>query len=315
MFWRKNDNKFVVYISLIEEIYCHETVCSICSFFSLNPTFEGKIVIYTDNEDFFIKHLPNSEKIIILSIDKERINQLLSGSEYIFRLKILLLLDFSKQYSGKVLFADGDTFFIKNTNQLFKRINSKSFVLHCCEYKIESKINENYSSFFANRILKVNIKGRCFEFSEKNYMYNSGVVGFHTSNALFLELALALLDEFEWHKIQEKTLEQLALSLAFSKLKIKTADDTVFHYWFIKMYRMVLWQYFFKTKESITLNQSDMNFIADDFVKKTIATLPTSSRDFMNQIFLIVNHCYTATTKFNIKKNFDKKSYIYKKIN
>lgn len=315
MFWRNNDTKYVLYISLIDELYYHETVCSICSFFSLNPTFDGKIVIYTDNKDFFINHLPDLEKIIILAIDKERINQLLNGSEYVFRLKILLLLDFSKQYIGKVLFVDGDTFFIKNTKQLFKRIDSKNFVLHCCEYKIESKINENYYSFFAHRILKVNIKGMAFEFTEKNYMYNSGVVGFHTSNSVFLELALALLDEFELHKIQEKTLEQLALSLAFSKLKIKTADDTVFHYWFIKMYRMVLWQHFLKTKESVALNQSDLSFLADDFVKKTITTLPSSSRDFMNQIFLIVNHCYTTTTKFNIKKNFDKKSYIFKRIN
>ena len=41
---------------------------------------------------------------------------------------------------------------------------------NCCEYRIESKINENYYSFFANRILKMNIKGRQFEFSEKNYI-------------------------------------------------------------------------------------------------------------------------------------------------
>jgi hypothetical protein len=315
MFWKKREDEYLLFISVNEDIYHYETICSIKSFTELNSKFKGKIVIYTDKKSFFLNHLSLSQNVIILDVDKEKIKQLLNGSEYIYRIKILLLLEFVRLNKGKVIFVDGDTFFLRKSNQLFRKINKKKALLHCFEYKIESQINKNYYSFLNKNPFRVTFKSNDFVFTEKATMYNSGVIGLHSDNLKYLELALEILNLLESNKIEEKTLEQLAISLAFSELEIITAENYIFHYWFIKVYRMVLWNYYTNSNSTIILNQNDSNFVENDYVKSIWGPNQVSKKDFIKQIFSIVNNCYSESTKYNIKKNFDKKSLIYKNIN
>lgn len=313
IFFRKPINYYLVYLSIKGDIYNYETVCSIMSFKENNKNFKGKIVIYTDSKTFFKNIFIDEKFIIIIEIDNKTISNYLKDSNYIYSIKLYILIQFSGVTRGKVIYVDSDTFFLKNINSLFKKISDKRFLLHCREYKISSKVNENYYNQLKEKKIKIFFKERIIKITTEVEMWNSGVIGFDTSNLIYLEFALEILKKLQQNNINEKTIEQLSLSFSFSELKIFSADKYIFHYWFIKVFRTVLWKYYFKSEKELILNENDFNFVNNDYVKKVFEK-SFLSKYFRKQIFLVVNNCYSNQTKLNIKKNFNAENYIFKKI-
>ena len=79
------------------------------------------------------------------------------------------------------------------------------------------------------------LSGRPFKISPDAPMWNSGVLGLHSSDAHLLEEALNLIDQM-WPKVQDAPLpvhhvEQFASGYFLERTRISESHDIVYHYW------------------------------------------------------------------------------------
>lgn len=306
--------KYLMYISLNNEKCHYEVICSILSFKKTNRFYFGKIIIYTDDVTFFKERLPYFHNVVFEFVDSNLVDEVLGRYRNLFRLKIVLIIEFLKKYRASVLFLDSDTFFIKNTNELFKSVNEGKCVLHCQEYHLNSGVNANFERLLVNESLIDFFKENNTPLSGDTIVWNSGVIGICFKNIDLLTNALEIFDAIEASSVKDNTIEQLSLSIAFSKKAIVPAHDFIFHYWFIKVFRCLLWKYFFKNQDLLILNKDEEIFANTEFVRELLGKEQLTFSNLATIIFAVVNNYYSKETRGNIKKNFYKNTYMYKRI-
>ncbi|CAM3738365.1 hypothetical protein FSS13T_02790 [Flavobacterium saliperosum S13] len=306
--------KYLMYISLNNEKCHYEVICSILSFKKTNRFFFGKIIIYTDDVTFFKEQLPYFHNVVFEFVDLTVVNEVHSRYGNLFRLKIVLIIEFLKKYRASVLFMDSDTFFIKNVNELFKYVNNGNCILHCQEYHLSSGVNANFERLLVNENLIDFFKENNTPLTGDTIVWNSGVIGICFKNIDLLTNALEIFDVIEASSVNDNTIEQLSLSIAFSKTAIIPAHDFIFHYWFIKVFRCLLWKYFFKNQDLLILNKEEQIFVNTGFVRELLKKEQLTFSNSIGIIFTVVNNYYSKETRKNIKKNFCKNTYMYKRI-
>jgi len=113
-------------------------------------------------------------------------------------------------------------------------------------------------------------------------MRNSGIICINYSDIHLLKEALTLCD-YIYSNYNLRESEQVALSLVFQNSKtVKSAEDVVFHYWFIKEARYILENYFYFNESKYNL---PVNYM-DEFV--------------INEIRSVVNWNFTYYILFSI---------------
>ncbi|HSD14885.1 MAG TPA: hypothetical protein VLB74_09580 [Flavobacterium sp.] len=284
------------------------------SFKKTNRFFFGKIIIYTDDIIFFKENMPCFDNVVFEFVDSTLVNEVLIKYQNIFRLKIILIIEFLKKYKTIVLFLDSDTFFIKNSNELFRSVKKGNCVLHCQEYNLNSGVNSNFENLLINENLLKFFRDNGTPISGDTVVWNSGVIGVCFKNIDLLTNALKIFDMLDENAVKDKTVEQLSLSVSFSRTVIVPAYDFIFHYWFIRVFRCLLWKYFFKDHDFLVLNNEEKIFVNTQFVKGLIKAEKLTFNNLINIIFTVVNNYYSKETRGNVKKNFYKNTYIYKKI-
>lgn len=313
-FFKKQSNNQLLYISLFEPRYYYETICSLLVLKKINFNKKTKILIYTDDANFFYKEieknsLSNYLKIDIICKPTSYFKELLNQSNDIFKLKILIILHILDSNNCNLLFVDNDTFILKKLSTVYKKISTGYCYLHTEEYRInDNKLSEYYDYFISKKVF-IPLKEKSLIISQDSIMWNSGVIGICSSKAYLLKNVL-LTYQILSEKISIKRNEQLSFSVCFKDEKLLPADNFVFHYWFIKIARYMIMKFIFN--QEIVLNENEEKFKNTMFHKKLIQNNNLNLKNLIPTIFFIVNNYYSSSTKSNIKSNFKKKSYIHK---
>jgi hypothetical protein len=199
-----------------------------------------KIIVYTDNPDYFKKHLGIYE-IEYYLLTPSLMQEMLANTNYIHRRKVFVIdLTFKQYPKSDLIFIDTDTFFYAPPGPLMEEFSNEKSFMHQREYQLTDAV-ARFSSFnqgqFPTAFLKY-IKNRKFVirnteelFSGKDYCWNSGVLGLSSEFASYLPDIFKLTDEFYKHSGWFIS-EQLAFGLTLQrKTKVQATDGFIAHYW------------------------------------------------------------------------------------
>src|SRR5690554_3980646 len=102
----------ILYFTHGQKEFLNEAVFALLSYYAHHKEEENKIVVYTDNVDYFKQKLPLS--IAYIPLSQETIQKWKGDINFVHRVKIELLKDFATKFSGNVLYLDSDTYFKTN---------------------------------------------------------------------------------------------------------------------------------------------------------------------------------------------------------
>lgn len=226
--------------------YYHEALYSILSYYMFNINSEIKIVIYTDNATFLKKYLPND--VIYISITDKKIIEWRGEIDFVHRVKIKIIQDFTSKYNGNFLYLDTDTSFTSNINDIFDSIENDMlfFDKYECElFESKSLIIKRIARFFKrNNLQKSHSELNLIEVAKPFYLWNAGAIGFNTKYISLLNNVEALTDLL-YPKLKSHITEQFAFCYYFQTIKRpQVTDGKIYHYWDFKEFRPILKEFF-----------------------------------------------------------------------
>lgn len=232
---------------IVLQCYGYEAVFLECSFalFSLSRLYSGEemrgieIWIYTDKPEWFDRFKDCPLPLRFRKMDTALIRQWRGKIDFVHRIKIELLLDFTEQRNGNVLYADTDMVFLQKLDDVWEGIAPGALYMHMQEGKISDKPNPIFRKL--DRYLRgpVAIKNEGTPLYDR-YMWNAGILGFHTSHRELLVKALEYTDS-EYTHFSKHIIEQFAFSIQFSnKGHVKSALPYALHYWNLKEMRTII---------------------------------------------------------------------------
>jgi hypothetical protein len=219
-----------------------------------------EVIIYTDkSEEFAI--FSKQITLTLKSINDNEINKWRGEINFVHRVKIEVIKDCFKYFSGKITYCDTDTYILQPLTKMFQCIDDKNVFFHTNEGEINASVTvhaRKWKNFLQknkvlfNEQLPLNV-----------IMWNAGVIGIPEDAAVFLDSVLALTDEI-YRLFPRHTVEQFSFAYIFQKNKINilAAEPYIFHYWDLKEFRKLLRRFF----------ADDSNI--DDLIKKSKKILP-----------------------------------------
>jgi hypothetical protein len=211
-----------------------ETTFSLLSAFSFrSPENSGhQYVIYTDDPEPFV-----GLGVELVKLDAATLAAWMGKDGYVHRRKTMTIIDALSRFPGSVVFVDCDTYFLKPPTKLFDEVGPGRSRLHILEARLlESgdRIDRAISDVVDRNSFQ-DLSGRPFKISPDAPMWNSGVLGLHSSDAHLMEEALNLIDQM-WPKVQDAPLpvhhvEQFASGYFLERTRISESHDVVYHYW------------------------------------------------------------------------------------
>ena len=226
--------------------YYYEALYSILSYYKFNSNSKNKIVIYTNNDEFLKKYLPND--VIYIPINTEKIKEWRGKIDFVHRVKIKIIQDFTSKYQGNFLYLDTDTCFTSNIDGVFNSIENDILLLdkyECDLFNSKSLIIKRIATFFKKNKLQIsNSEFISIDVTKPFYLFNAGVIGFNSKFSPFL-IDVESLTDFLYPKLKSHITEQFAFCYYFQRLqKPQVTDEKIYHYWDFKEFRTILKEFF-----------------------------------------------------------------------
>lgn len=235
-------SKNLVFLSYGSESEYYRAIFCVFSFLSWVESYadQVRIVIYTDQPEFFKKYLVELN-IEYFLLTPEILEDMLDHKGFIHRRKVAVIDQTFKDFPGEyVLFIDSDTFFISPSRTLLEGPATGESFMHKREYTIEkglaffTSFNQGrYPAAFIEYISGRDfiINGKSESFNQQDYSWNSGVLGLNKDFAIYMAGVYQLTDDF-YANSKWFISEQMAFSLILQRTtSIKPADDFLLHYW------------------------------------------------------------------------------------
>jgi hypothetical protein len=217
-------------------------VFCILSFFAWceNCELHTRIVLYTDNPDFFRQFLANLQ-IKYVYLNDAALEEMSGQHRFSHRIKIAVINETFQNYPNEdILFIDTDTFFYTKPTFLLNHFVEGKCYMHKQEYTLKESVNifasYNQPEFplaFLNFIhgRKFLVGGVEQMFGPDHCSWNSGVLGLDKNFATYIPDVFNITDAFyvnsKWF-----VSEQLAFSLVLQSIsEINPTDEFIFHYW------------------------------------------------------------------------------------
>lgn len=222
-------NKTLVYLCYGKPRYRQETMFSILS--ARRWLLGGEkidIIVYTDQPDEFAWL-----DVEVRLLTSDLLGSWMGKGTYPFRRKVACLLELLEERGGKMVFADGDTYFQANPTLLFDRIGPGRSCLHLREIRLTRRkdtAGDILGHLFRTGAVR-DLEGRPVALYKGEGMWNSGVIGIDDHDRQALNEALHLMDEIWQREQRVHTVEQFALGHVMAAGKLSEAADVVFHYW------------------------------------------------------------------------------------
>lgn len=224
----------IVYLCYGRGPHVFETTFSLLSAFRFrSPENSGhQYVIYADDPEPFV-----GLGVELVKLDAATLSAWMGKDGYVHRRKTMTIIDALSRFPGSVVFVDCDTYFLKPPTKLFDEVGPGRSRLHILEARLlESgdRIDRAISDVVDRNSFQ-DLGGRPFKISPDAPMWNSGVLGLHSSDAHLMEEALNLIDQM-WPKVQDAPLpvhhvEQFASGYFLERTRISESHDIVYHYW------------------------------------------------------------------------------------
>ena len=217
----------LLYVCYGEGPHQLEIVYSITSACYLTPDENRHILVYTDQPDVFAD-LPVEVRLVPSEVWE------LWSAPYGFkhRRKIVALQHALSTSMKKVVMVDGDTWFQASADRLFSAVEVGKSIMHIREgslQKVESPLFDEVRALIDD--FSSGTVASDHKISNAADMWNSGVVGLHSSDRHLIDSALALCDSL-CEKSRLHVLEQIAFSwILQSQTELSEVPNLVFHYW------------------------------------------------------------------------------------
>lgn len=169
------------------------------------------------------------------------LEEMLDHTDFFHRRKVSVIgQTFNTYPKDNLLFIDSDAFFITNPSVMMNDFVPGESFMHKCEYDLEEGL-ATFASYgqpeFPTAFIQY-ITGRDFiiggtveHFSQKDFSWNSGVLGITRDFAAYMPDVFKLTDAF-YANSKWFISEQMAFALILQRrTKIKPAEQYVLHYW------------------------------------------------------------------------------------
>jgi len=248
---------YIVFLCYGNERVFHECVFALLSLsriYDRGLPDNMQVWIYTDKPGWFrsFKECPLHLNYRETRLDE--IKQWRGTIDFVHRVKIEMLKDFSANKSGNVLYADTDVVFAYPVDDVFQALSAGKRYMHIMEGKISEEGNPIFKKLNAHLKTEATLKLNGKPMYEMA-MWNAGVLGFNTKDSGLLDSVLDFTDR-EYPKFSKHVVEQFAFSVYFSQPgDIKAATPYIIHYWNLKEAGAVLASFFnyFKDKSWVEL--------------------------------------------------------------
>lgn len=239
---------------IVFQAYGNQGILLECAFALLTLTKQEEpnflanleIWIYTDNPGFF-KALNNCPlKLHFRTISPDLILKWRGKIDFVHRIKIEILKEFTSLNKGNILYLDTDTYIYQPLKKLFENINQGQIYMHIMEGVVNDSnhVMLKKLSRFLNKNQPLHLPSGKIEIHNNVAMWNAGVLGFHSDYAFLLDEILTFTDEL-YIKFHKHIVEQFAFSYYFQKSQtLKTAHTHIYHYWNLKEIRSILASFF-----------------------------------------------------------------------
>ena len=172
--------------------------------------------------------------------------------DFLHRMKIRVLQDFLRTYSGNLIYLDADTAFLTEPHVLFDNLSQGRFVMHHRE-DLRSRPFMQFLRKFDDLVAIGDLpsNGRPAPAPSSVDMWNASVIGLNGENAAILDAVLAMADAIvvvapEKPRTIRWVSEQFAFSYFFqAQGAVLAADEYIYHYWDFKHeFDTILWKFF-----------------------------------------------------------------------
>ncbi len=227
------DKKVLVYQAYGLEDVIRQTQFSIVSLLTqLKSPTSLEIWVYTDRKDIFDRYFGTHPSIRYVEITMDQVRKWRGSIDFVHRVKVEILQDAGKKFQGGLFYADGDTYFLSDPNEIFSQVNDRYSLMHIAENAlIEGKdpLSKKILKFCKKN--QFDIRGEHVAVGPSTVMWNAGVLGISEHNKKLLPLVLELTDQM--HSMYQKhVMEQLAFSFFLqTRSDVQAADHVIYHYW------------------------------------------------------------------------------------
>jgi len=210
-----------------------------------------EIWIYSDDPEWFASFdcpLP----LHFRKIDSDIVKKWKGDIDFIHRVKIEVLLDFTANRTGNILYFDTDILFLQAIEPVWAGIGNGDLYMCVMEGKLMDENQPNLIipklASFIRKNSPLKIGEETLNISPQVAMWNAGVIGFNTSYRHILEKALVFTDAI-YPRFPKHIVEQFAFSLYLQQqAPLKAATSYLIHYWNMKEVRPLLNSFFQKYK-------------------------------------------------------------------
>lgn len=240
-----DQTNYIVFLCYGNERVFHECTYALLSLSRIYSTAiprDTEIWIYTDKPGWFRSLKGCMLPLNYREADSQAIKKWRGGIDFVHRVKIEILKDFTLNRKGNVLYADTDMVFTHSIDKVLDDLGKGVLYMHIMEGRISRKTNPIFRKL-NDHLVTGNIQLNGKPMQDMN-MWNAGVLGFNTKYTHLLDEVLAFTDR-EYPKFPKHVVEQFAFSAYFQdKQQIKAAAPYMLHYWNLKEAGMILSSFF-----------------------------------------------------------------------
>jgi hypothetical protein len=226
------------YVTTNKISYCEQAVFSCLSLLKSQRSYAYKIVIFTDQIDFFKNCFDGATvDIEYVHLPKTLQDRWLEPARNVFRIKLKIFEEIWSRYpDARVVFFDSDTYITGDFEKWFRHLSKSRQTLMNTD---EGNISEG-RAYGLRRIYKklqtldILVDGQPFRIPPDLHMFNSGVIGVGPHDKDLIGSALKFHDDF-FNSSKFFYTEQIALSYVLSRnSNLLDCDSDLTHYWYVK---------------------------------------------------------------------------------
>ncbi|MGN6163100.1 MAG: hypothetical protein ACTHOF_01035 [Flavisolibacter sp.] len=232
---------------------CRYALLKYLEVYNLKPPSHIAIYVYTDQPAVFEAFIPFFQQFAIKEISQAQIKEWQGETAFSSRVKMEIIAEVFKHIEGNLIFLDSTTYIKMPLEELFKKIEDGSFLLHSFIGSITNSSNVELNKLF--KFLSADsIRQNGNNLSTNDVkLWNAKVVGLNSQSKIIDDI-LELTDVV--HKQFPKSIvESFAFSYCFQKTgDVITCDNTIFQYGKFEEFKKLLHHFFKKNEEESVPN-------------------------------------------------------------
>lgn len=233
-----SDKVKVVIQSFGAEYEYHRALLASLSFFAKSTIAQNKVklLLYTDNPQFFNKYLLHYP-VDYIYLGADKIREYRGEIDFLHRIKIAIIEDAFNRGDGDILYIDSDTFFIDDPKNIIDKVDEQTAFMHLYEYKFDDlktwdKNTPFYKVWEIIQSKRINSIDEKLNITLEDVSFNAGVMAFHSSHKSIIPKVYDITERFYRNTLSHAS-EQYAFSVILQKnFQVLNCEEVVYHYWY-----------------------------------------------------------------------------------